>query len=102
MTSRAPWRMEVLKLSSDEIKLVKDKKKSESDILGEKLSAIILHKVLELKSKYKISINKDVLGKLIVSSENDKNDIDVYFVKRDNLIPRLLYPSIDYEWISWE
>lgn len=91
-----------IKLSSDEIKLVKDKKKSESDILGEKLSAIILHKVLELKSKYKISINKDVLGKLIVSSENDKNDIDVYFVKRDNLIPRLLYPSIDYEWISWE
>jgi len=91
-----------IKLSSDETQLVKDKKKSETDILGEKLSAKILHKVLELKSKYKISINKDVLGKLKVSSENDKKAIDVYFVKRGNLIPRLLYPSIDYEWISWE
>jgi len=91
-----------IKLSSDETQLVKDKKKSETDILGEKLSAKILHKVLELKSKYKISINKDMLGKLKVSSENDKKAIDVYFVKRGNLIPRLLYPSIDYEWISWE
>jgi hypothetical protein len=93
---------ESIKLNSDEIKLVKDKKKSESDILGEKLSAKILHKVLELKNKYKISINKDVLGKLKVSSENDKKAIDIYFVKRGNLIPRLLYPAIDYEWISWE
>lgn len=93
---------ESIKLNSDEIKLVKDKKKSESDILGEKLSAKILHKVLELKNKYKISINKDVLGRLKVSSENDKKAIDIYFVKRGNLIPRLLYPAIDYEWIGWE
>jgi len=91
-----------IKLTSDEIRLVKDNKKSESDILGEKLSAKIFHKVLELKKKYKISINNDVLSKLKVSFENDKKAIDIYFVKRGNLIPRLLYPSIDYEWISWE
>lgn len=91
-----------IQLSSDEIKLVKTKKESETDILGKKLSAKILHKVLELKSKYKISINKNVLEKLKVSSENDKKAIDIYFVKRGNLIPRLLFPSIDYEWISWE
>jgi len=54
------------------------------------------------KKKYKISINKDVLNKIKVSSENDKNAIDMYIVKRGNLIPRLAYPSIDNDWASWE
>ncbi len=91
-----------IKLTSDEIKLVKDKKKSESDIISDKLSEKILHKILELKNRYKIRINKDVLNKIKVSSENDKKAIDMYIIKRGNLIPRAAYPSIDDAWASWE
>ncbi len=89
-------------LNSEEINLLNEKKKSKSDILSEKLSEKILHKVLELKKKYKVKINKDVLDKINVSTENDKKAIDMYLVKRGNLIPRPLYPSIDNDWVSWE
>ena len=89
-------------LNSEEISLVKAKGKSQSEILSYKLTEKILHKILELKQKYKVVINKDVLDKIQVSSENDKKAIDMYFVKRGNLIPRPLYPSIDNDWASWE
>lgn len=89
-------------LNSEEISIVKAKGKSQSEILSDKLSEKILHKILELKQKYKVKINQDVLDKIQVSSENDKKAIDMYFVKRGNLIPRLLYPSIDNDWASWE
>jgi len=89
-------------LNSEETILIKANGKSQSEILSDKLSEKILHKILELKQKYKVIINKDVLDKIQVSSENDKKAIDMYFVKRGNLIPRLLYPSIDNDWASWE
>jgi uncharacterized protein YfkK (UPF0435 family) len=89
-------------LNSEEISLAKEKKKTQSEILSEKLSEKILHKILELKQKYKVIINKDVLDKIQVSSEDDEKAIDMYLVKRGNLIPRPVYPSIDNDWASWE
>jgi hypothetical protein len=89
-------------LNSDEIKLVDSKSKSQSELLSEKLSKKILHKILELKQKYKVTINKDVLDKIKVTSENDRKAIDLYIVKRGNLIPRPAFPTIDSEWMGWE
>ena len=89
-------------LNSEEISLLNENKKSNSQILSEKLSEKILHKIIELRKKYKVNINKDVLDKIQVSSENDKKAIDMYIIKRGNLIPRLAYPSIDNDWASWE
>ncbi|MCK7482165.1 MAG: hypothetical protein M0C28_37185 [Candidatus Moduliflexus flocculans] len=78
------------------------KVKSQSEILSEKLSKNILHKVLELKKNIKLQLIKMYLIILNVSSENDKNAIDMYIVKRGNLIPRPAFPSIDNDWASWE
>jgi hypothetical protein len=89
-------------LNSEEINLVKEKKESQSVILNEKLSEKILHKVLELKQKYKVVIKKNVLDKIKVSSEDDKKVIDMFLVKKGNLIPRPVYPSIDNDWAGWE
>ncbi len=91
-----------INLTSDEINLVKENKKSESDIMGEELSNKVLHKVLQLRQEHKIVVNKDVLDKINVSSENDKKAIDIYFIKKGSLIPRTLFPSIDNDWINWE
>jgi hypothetical protein len=91
-----------IRLTTNEIKLVKEKKKSKSEIMNNKLNERMLHKILELKNKYKIRINKDVLNKIKVSSENDRKAINIYFIKRGNLIPRPLFPSIDNEWLNWE
>jgi hypothetical protein len=89
-------------LNYEEIKLVDAKSKSQSELISEKLSKTILHKILELKKIYKITINKNVLDDIKVSSENDKNAIDMYIVKRGNLVPRPAFPSIDNDWASWE
>jgi hypothetical protein len=89
-------------LNSEEIKLADSKSKSQSELLSEKLSKKILYKILELKKKYNVTINKNVLDDIKVSSENDKKAIDMYIVKRGNLIPRPAFPTIDIEWASWE
>ena len=89
-------------LNSEEVSSLKEKKKSQPEILSEKLSEKILHKVLELKQKYKVILNKDALDKIKVSSEDDEKAIDMYLVKRGSLIPRLVHPSIDNDWASWE
>ncbi len=91
-----------INLTSDEINLVKENKKSEADIMSEELSKKVLHKVLQLRQEHKVVINKEILDKIKVSSEDDKKAIDIYFIKRGNLIPRTLFPSIDNDWISWE
>lgn len=89
-------------LNSEEQRLLNEKKKSQSEILSEELSKKILHKILELKKKYKVTINEELLDKIKVSSENDKNAIDMYIAKRGNLIPRPAFPTIDVDWASWE
>jgi len=89
-------------LSSEEQRLLNEKKKSPSEIMSQELSRKIFNKILELKKKYKIVINKDLLDKIKLSSENDKKAIDMYLVKRGNLIPRPAFPSIDIDWASWE
>jgi len=89
-------------LSSEEQRLLNEKKKSPSEIMSQELSRKIFNKILELKKKYKIVINEDLLDKIKLSSENDKKAIDMYLVKRGNLIPRPAFPSIDIDWESWE
>jgi len=78
------------------------KKQTQSEIMSEELSKKILHKVLELKKKYKVVINEKILDKIKVSTENDKRAIELYVAKRGNLIPRPAYPSIDNDWVNWE
>ena len=83
-------------------KEVKLDDKSNSDETDQKILRKILLKLNELKAKYKVSINEDVLEKVKVSEENNPRAIDLYTVKKGGLIPRTAYPSIDFDWINWE
>ena len=89
-------------LNSEEIKLIDTKSKSQSQLLSEILSRKILYKVLELKKKYRVTVNEKVLDNIKVSSENYKKAIDMYIAKRGNLIPRPAFPTIDSDWANWE
>ena len=89
-------------LSSEEQRLLAEKKKTQSEIMSQELSRKIFNKIVELKKKYKVVINEKILDKIKVSSENDKKAIDMYIVKRGNLIPRPAFPTIDIDWASWE
>jgi len=87
-------------LEEKEVKLNNDKSKQNDT--DQKVLRKMLMKLNELKSKYKVNINEDVLDKIKVSDENDPKAIDMYTIKKGGLIPRPAYPSIDYDWINWE
>ena len=61
-----------------------------------------LHRVLQLRQQYAVTIEKEKLNKLYVDTENDPRAIDVYAVKNGGTFPRPAFPSIDYEWQAWE
>src|SRR5690606_14874747 len=65
-------------------------------------TAKLLRKILLLKQKYSIVINEDALDKIPVSVENNPRAVEFYTVKKGGLIPRTPYPTIDYDWVSWE
>ncbi len=89
-------------LENSEISRLNERENSNADMINKELTKKLLHKVLELKKKYKIEINKGVLNKLIVSSEDDRKAIDFYAIKKGGLIPRPPYPSIDPDWENWQ
>jgi hypothetical protein len=70
--------------------------------LSDEANKKLLHKVLALKQKYKITINKDLLAEIKVENENDPKTIDVYAVKKGGVFPRPAFPSIDILWQNWQ
>ena len=84
---------------------LKDSKESfkyENKPLSDDANKKLLHKVLALKQKNKISINRNILNKIKVENENDPHAIDVYAVKKGWNIPSSRLPSIDLLWQNWQ
>jgi hypothetical protein len=76
--------------------------KYENKPLPDEANKKLLHKVLALKQKYKIKINKDLLSEIKVENENDPKAIDVYAVKKGGVFPRPAFPTIDILWQNWQ
>jgi 2C-methyl-D-erythritol 2,4-cyclodiphosphate synthase len=76
--------------------------KFENKPLSDEANKKLLHKVLALKQKYKIKINKDILSEIKVGNENDPKTIDVFVVKKGGVFPRPAFPSIDILWQNWQ
>lgn len=68
----------------------------------QKMLSKVLHKIIELKQKYKVQINKDVLKEIRVHDENDPRAVDYYIVKKGGTYPHPAFPSIDFSWQNWE
>jgi hypothetical protein len=62
----------------------------------------LLHEILRLKEKYGVRIDEAALNKMAVDIENDPRAIDVYTVKTGGIYPRTAFPSIDYDWQTWQ
>ena len=69
---------------------------------SDEYTAKLLRKILLLKQKYSVVINEDTLDKIPVSVENNPKAVEFYSVKKGGLIPRTPYPTIDFDWVSWE
>ncbi len=60
-----------------------------------------VHRVLKLKEQYHIVINDRVLDSLYVDTENNPRAIDVYIAKTGGIFPRPAFPTIDFDWQTW-
>jgi hypothetical protein len=68
---------------------------------AQELTRRMLHEVLRLKQKYGVRIDEAALDRIPVDNENDPKSIDVYPVKNGGIYPHAAFPSIDYDWQSW-
>lgn len=79
-----------------------DDTRTDGEIVSQELAVKILRKIQKLKQIYHVTINDEILSSIKVSSEEDPTAIEVYTVKKGGLIPRPVYPTIDFDWQSWE
>jgi len=89
-------------INSGEIKDDKDSFKFENKPLSDEANKKLVHKVLALKQKNKININKDLLNRIKVQNENDPKTVDVYAVKKGGIFPHPAFPTIDLMWQNWQ
>lgn len=78
------------------------KSESKDEMIRLNINRRLWNRINKLKNNYDIKINDGVLEKIKVSEQNNPKAIDFYTVKKDGLIPRTPYPTIDFEWINWE
>jgi hypothetical protein len=68
---------------------------------SQELTRKMFHEVLRLKQQYRVTIDTAALGRIPVDDENDSKTIDVYPVKKGGIYPHAAFPSIDYDWQTW-
>jgi hypothetical protein len=72
------------------------------DAFAYEVTKRLLHQIVQLKRKYKVEINDETLKNLYVDIENRPKAVDVYTVKKGGVFPHTAFPSIDYEWQTWD
>lgn len=88
-------------LNNDEV-AEKNNESSNQEILNHELTVKLYREISRLKKIHTVTINYDVLNKINVSNENDKQAINFYAAKNGGLIPRPPYPTIDGDWANWK
>jgi hypothetical protein len=69
---------------------------------NDELTKKLLHEILSLKKQYAVKIDEAALQRIPVNDQNDPKTIDVYAVQKGGIYPHMAFPSIDYDWQSWE
>src|SRR5579862_3237906 len=67
----------------------------------DKTTERLLHRMVALKKRYPIRVFDANLKSLNVENENDPKAIDVYIAKTGGIFPRQAFPTIDFEWQTW-
>ena len=80
----------------------KDKGETDNEKMRAEFSIKLYRLLKELRNKYKVSINNELLNNVKVMDENDPQAIDLYSVKKGGIIPRTPYPTIDNDWQYWQ
>lgn len=66
------------------------------------LTKRLLHEILRLKQTYGVTMDEAALDRIKVDEQDNPRTIDVYPVKTKGIYPRMAFPSIDYDWQSWD
>jgi hypothetical protein len=88
--------------TGDTVTFERAKEDVRKDCYEAELTKRLLHRLLALKEKYGVAIREEDLARLPLDDEFDPRAIDVYTVKKGGTFPRPAFPSIDYEWQTWQ
>jgi hypothetical protein len=66
------------------------------------LTKRLLHEILRLRQTYGVTVDESALDRIKVNEQDNPRTIDVYTVKTKGTYPRMAFPSIDYDWQSWD
>ena len=95
--------IKAIQINNDEVKVSAENNEEDRITNLEKQFVRKMYSTLNLmKKKYPQKIDNELLDKINVTTENDPDEINIYFVKKNGLIPRQPYPTIDFEWGLWE
>jgi hypothetical protein len=76
------------------------------DVLREwydlELKARLLRTINRRMKDYPVTVNDDVLRTIPVDAENDPRAIEIYTVKKGGTFPHPAFPTIDYDWQTWQ
>ncbi len=72
------------------------------DYVSQEMTKLLFHRLVALRRKYPVRIEEQILASLPVDSENDRRAIDVYVAKKGGTFPHPAFPTIDYDWQTWE
>lgn len=91
-----------ININSDEVRIEKNNSQNETLNFEKEYNSKLFRTIQNLKEKYLITINNEVLNSISFSDEENPNTISLYTIKKGGLIPRTPYPTIDGDWANWE
>ena len=71
------------------------------DLYALEMNGRMLHRLIELKRKYRVVVKDDVLAGLPVDVENNPKAIETYVAKKGGTFPHPAFPVIDVGWQTW-
>lgn len=76
------------------------------DVLREwydlELKARLLRTLNRRMKEFPVAVNEEVLRSIPIDAENDPRAIEIYTVKKGGTFPHPAFPTIDYDWQTWQ
>jgi hypothetical protein len=94
-------RRQYVSSKGDTLSFDRAKEDVQNDLYSLELTRQLWQRISKLKQSHTVSIHEDVLRTVPVDVESDPKAIDVYPVKKGGTFPRPAFPSIDYQWRTW-
>lgn len=94
-------RRQYVSSKGDTLSFDRAKEDVRNDLYTLELTRQMWQRISKLKESHSVRIHENVLRRVPVDVENQPKAVDVYPVKKGGTFPRPAFPTIDYQWLTW-